>query len=128
MVTPYGVGGCVLTMETRVVMTDDDSRRRFRRYWQAAGPFIRLMRPAAMRALERQLGRGASGRAGAMTFDKPTRPSGPATARHPDHQTTEEFPLRTDFLARRVIFRRVSPPSHPYAIRQPFDPGYEPWR
>jgi hypothetical protein len=55
VVIPYGVGGCVLTMESRVVMTDEDSRRRFRRYWQAAGPFIRLMRPTAMRALERQV-------------------------------------------------------------------------
>lgn len=55
MVTPYGVGGCVLTLESRVLMTDEDSRRRFRRYWLAAGPFIRLMRPTAMRALDRQL-------------------------------------------------------------------------
>lgn len=62
VVTPYGLESCVLTMESRVVMTDDDSRRRFRRYWQAAGPFIRLMRPTAMRALERQLGRSAPGR------------------------------------------------------------------
>ena len=62
VVTPYGVGGCVLTLESRVVMTDEDSRRRFRRYWQAAGPFIRLMRPTAMRALERQLHHGASRR------------------------------------------------------------------
>ena len=54
--------GCVLTLESRVVMTDEDSRRRFRRYWQAAGPFIRLMRPTAMRALERQLHHGASRR------------------------------------------------------------------
>jgi hypothetical protein len=60
VVTPYGVGSCVLTMESRVVMTDSDSRRRFRRYWRAAGPFIRLMRPTAMRALERQLQRGAA--------------------------------------------------------------------
>lgn len=45
-------------METRVVMTDEDSRRRFRRYWRAVGPFIRLMRPTAMRALDRQLHRG----------------------------------------------------------------------
>jgi hypothetical protein len=52
----------VLTLESRVVMTDEDSRRRFRRYWQAAGPFIRLMRPTAMRALERQLRHGASRR------------------------------------------------------------------
>ena len=62
MVTPYGVGGCVLTLESRVMMTDEDSRRRFRRYWRAAGPFIRLMRPTAMRALERQLHYGASRR------------------------------------------------------------------
>ena len=54
-VTPYGTGACVLTAESRVAMTDDDSRRRFRRYWLAAGPFIRLMRPVVMRALERQL-------------------------------------------------------------------------
>jgi hypothetical protein len=62
VVTPYGVGGCVLTMESRVVATDEDSRRRFRRYWRAAGPFIRLMRPTAMRALERQLQHGAARR------------------------------------------------------------------
>ncbi|SOC46203.1 hypothetical protein SAMN05660748_0102 [Blastococcus aggregatus] len=59
VVTPYGVGGCVLTLESRVVTTDEDSRRRFGRYWRAAGPFIRLMRPTAMRALERQVHRGA---------------------------------------------------------------------
>ena len=28
VVTPYGVGGCVLTLESRVGMTDEDSRRR----------------------------------------------------------------------------------------------------
>ncbi len=55
VVTPYGASGCVLTLETRVVMTDEESRRRFRLYWRAAGPFIRLMRPTAMRALQRQL-------------------------------------------------------------------------
>ncbi len=47
-----------LTLESRGTLTDEDSRRRFRRYWRAAGPFIRLMRPTAMRALERQLGSG----------------------------------------------------------------------
>lgn len=54
LVTRYGVTGCVLTAESRVVLTDEASRRRFRRYWLAAGPFIRLMRPAVMRALARQ--------------------------------------------------------------------------
>jgi hypothetical protein len=58
VVTPYGAGSCVLTLESRVALTDEDSRRRFRRYWLAAGPFIRLLRPTAMRALERQVGRG----------------------------------------------------------------------
>jgi hypothetical protein len=48
----------VLTLESRAALTDEESRRQFRRYWLAAGPFIRLMRPTAMRALERRLGRG----------------------------------------------------------------------
>ncbi|GAB3439543.1 hypothetical protein GCM10027517_13010 [Phycicoccus ginsengisoli] len=61
VVIPYGVSGCVLTLESRVVLTDDDSRRRFRRYWLAAGPFIRLMRPTAMHALERQLRQSGAG-------------------------------------------------------------------
>jgi hypothetical protein len=54
LVTPYGAAACVLTAESRVALTDEDSRRRFRRYWLAAGPFIRLLRPAIMRALARQ--------------------------------------------------------------------------
>ncbi|EHR52822.1 hypothetical protein SacmaDRAFT_4647 [Saccharomonospora marina XMU15] len=54
LVTPYGEAACVLTVESRVALTDVDSRRRFRRYWLAAGPFIRLMRPAVMRALARR--------------------------------------------------------------------------
>lgn len=54
LVTPYGSTACVLTAESRVALTDEDSRRRFHRYWLAAGPFIRLMRPAVMRALARQ--------------------------------------------------------------------------
>ncbi|MGE5286780.1 MAG: hypothetical protein ACM3ML_06155, partial [Micromonosporaceae bacterium] len=41
-------------METRVAATDEDGRRRFRRYWQATGPFITLIRPSVLRALERQ--------------------------------------------------------------------------
>lgn len=54
-VTPYGAHGCILTLETRVVSTDEDSRRRFRRYWTATGPFIRVIRPTVMRAIARQL-------------------------------------------------------------------------
>lgn len=54
VVMPYGAAACVLTAESRVALTDEDSRRRFRRYWLASGLFIRLMRPAVMRALSRQ--------------------------------------------------------------------------
>ena len=38
-VDPYGIDSSILTMETRVAITDDDSRRRFRRYWLLIGPF-----------------------------------------------------------------------------------------
>lgn len=56
-VSSYGAHACILTLETRVVTTDEDSRRRFRRYWRATGPFIQLIRPSVMRALDRRLGR-----------------------------------------------------------------------
>jgi hypothetical protein len=48
----------VLTLPPRDAPPPEHRRRRYRRYWLAVGPFIRLMRPTAMRALERQLGRG----------------------------------------------------------------------
>jgi hypothetical protein len=54
-VAPYGTRACILTQETRVATTDEESRRRFRRYWVAVGPFIHLIRPAIMRALARKL-------------------------------------------------------------------------
>lgn len=58
-VSPYGAHACILTLETRVAATDQDSRRRFQRYWRATGPFIRLIRPSVMRALERQFSHGS---------------------------------------------------------------------
>lgn len=53
-VTSYGTQACILTLETRVAATDAESRRRFRRYWRASGPFIKLIRPSVLRALDRQ--------------------------------------------------------------------------
>ena len=52
---PYGDRFSIVTVESRVALTDEDSRRRFRRYWLTMGPFMKLMRPTIMRALERQL-------------------------------------------------------------------------
>ena len=52
---PYGSSASILTVETRVLLTDPDSRRRFLRYWQVVGPFSHLIRPQAFRMLSRRL-------------------------------------------------------------------------
>jgi hypothetical protein len=56
-VLPYGSRSCILTMETRVAITDDESRRRFGRYWLLAGPFSALIRRMTMRLLAADLRR-----------------------------------------------------------------------
>ena len=56
-VDPYGSGSSILTMETRVAITDDESRRRFRRYWLLVGPFSAVIRRMAMRLLAAELRR-----------------------------------------------------------------------
>lgn len=58
-VSPYGAHACILALERRVATTDEESRRLFRRYWRVTGPFIRLIRPSVMRALDRQLAHGS---------------------------------------------------------------------
>jgi hypothetical protein len=60
-VDPYGGRSCVLTMETRVAVTDDASRLRFRRYWLLVGPFSDLIRRTTIRRLARDLRRPADG-------------------------------------------------------------------
>jgi len=54
-VEQYGERSSIVIVESRVALTDEDSRRRCRRYWLMLGPFMKLMRPVIMRALERQL-------------------------------------------------------------------------
>jgi pimeloyl-ACP methyl ester carboxylesterase len=56
-VGPYGNGASILTMETRVALTDDQSRRRFRRYWRLIGPFSTLIRRMALRQVAAELRR-----------------------------------------------------------------------
>jgi hypothetical protein len=53
----YGSDSSILTMETRVAITDDKSRRRFRRYWLVIGPFSSLIRRMALRQLATELRR-----------------------------------------------------------------------
>lgn len=59
---PPGNGSSILTMETRVAMTDDQSRSRFRRYWLLAGPFGSLIRRMTFRLGAAELRRSAPGR------------------------------------------------------------------
>jgi hypothetical protein len=54
-VDPYGAGSSILTVETRVAATDDESRRRFGRYWLLVGPFSAVIRRMAMRLLTADL-------------------------------------------------------------------------
>ena len=56
-VGPYGNGTSILTMETRVALTDDQSRRRFRRYWRLIGPFSTLIRRMALGQVAAELRR-----------------------------------------------------------------------
>lgn len=59
-VGPYGSGSTILTTETRVVLTDPESRRKFLRYWRVVGPFSHLIRWKALRMLDRRLNRPTS--------------------------------------------------------------------
>lgn len=60
-VDPYGNDSSILTMETRVAITDDTSRRRFMRYWLVIGPFSSLIRRMALRLLATELRRSTPG-------------------------------------------------------------------
>lgn len=56
-VQPHGATSSILTLETRVVLTDTASRRRFSRYWRLVGPFIRLIDRMTLRRLAAELRR-----------------------------------------------------------------------
>jgi hypothetical protein len=65
-IDPYGNDSSILTVETRVVLTDDESRRRFRRYWLVIGPFSSFIRRVALRLVADELDRGAAPKARAV--------------------------------------------------------------
>jgi len=54
-VEPYGARSSILTIETRVALTDPESLRRFRRYWILIGPFSSLIRRIALRLIDTDL-------------------------------------------------------------------------
>jgi hypothetical protein len=63
-VDPYGNDSSILTMETRVAITDDVSRRQFRRYWLVVGPFSSLIRRMALHLLSTELRPSTPGKPG----------------------------------------------------------------
>lgn len=62
-VDAYGNDSSIVTIETRVALTDDESRRRFRRYWLVISPFSSLIRRMALRLVAAELDRAAPPRA-----------------------------------------------------------------
>ena len=54
MALSFRVDGGTLSTETRVLLTDDDARRQFRRYWLVIRPFSGLIRRIWLRAIKRR--------------------------------------------------------------------------
>jgi hypothetical protein len=54
-VEPYGATASILTIETRVALTDPHSLRRFTRYWTFIRPFSALIRRNALRLVATDL-------------------------------------------------------------------------
>jgi hypothetical protein len=56
-VRPYGTASSIVTMDTRIVMTDLKSRQRFARYWTLVEPFVRLIDRMTLRLLGTEIRR-----------------------------------------------------------------------
>ena len=77
-VDPKGSSTSILTVKTRVRLTDADSRRRFKRYWLVVGPISSLIRDTTLRQLTTRLHRAP--RDGAAERLRPCDPVRPRTA------------------------------------------------
>ena len=60
MAINFACDGSTLSTETRVLLTDEASRRRFRRYWFAIRPFSGLIRRLWLGAAKRRAERGSA--------------------------------------------------------------------
>jgi hypothetical protein len=69
---PYGAASAILTTETRVALTDADSRRRFRRYWRMVRPASELIRRLAFRQLAADLAAPRADVQGQIDIKRPT--------------------------------------------------------
>ena len=69
-VQPYGITSSIVTMDTRIALTDPKSQQLFGRYWTLVGPFVRLIDRMTLRLLGAQLSR--QGEEGRTDGDQPT--------------------------------------------------------
>ncbi|WP_329475208.1 SRPBCC family protein [Kribbella sp. NBC_01484] len=69
---PYGAASAILTVETRVALTDADSRRRFRRYWRMVRPASELIRRLAFRQIAADLAAPRADVRGEIDILRPT--------------------------------------------------------
>ncbi|QRP50358.1 hypothetical protein [Amycolatopsis sp. FDAARGOS 1241] len=53
-VRPYGVHRSLLTIDSRVQLTDPQSWLKFRRYWRVAYPFARMAQTTLVRTIDRE--------------------------------------------------------------------------
>jgi hypothetical protein len=63
-------GGTLLTSETRIRGTDEEARRRFRRYWRVVMPGSALIRRAWLRAIRRRAERAVGPCGGASSGER----------------------------------------------------------
>ena len=63
-------GGTLLTTETRIKGTDEEARRRFRRYWRVVMPGSALIRRAWLRAIRRRAERDVAPLGGASSGER----------------------------------------------------------
>jgi hypothetical protein len=88
-VQPYGAEASILTLETRVAVTDRVSLKQFQRYWALIGPFSHLVRWIALRLVAADL-RDAQPR---LSTRRPTTRVG-EDARTDQHHGPNELSLR----------------------------------
>jgi hypothetical protein len=73
-VKPIGSSRCVVRTETRVMTTDDEARRRFRRYWSFFSAGIVLIRREALRRVRSEAeGRSKRLEMGSPPVETPTQ-------------------------------------------------------
>jgi hypothetical protein len=55
-VSPHGPTSSIVTLETRIALTDFGGRRKFGRYWRIVGPFVAFIDRMALRLIAAELG------------------------------------------------------------------------